>query len=97
MTDDTWDTAARRAVEKALRSAWWDEGARTVTVATGSRMSLRRKLLKTRDRETLRAHLQWIAYEASHANLTRDGGRSVVESAMADYAGRIEEVFGPEE
>ncbi len=85
------------ASERGIMQQTDHKSLRTVTVATGSRMSLRRKLLKTRDRETLRAHLQWIAYEASHANLTRDGGRSVVESAMADYAGRIEEVFGPEE
>ncbi len=96
MTDDKWDTAARRAVEAALKRARWDEGAKTITVATGSRTSLKRKWSKTRDRETLRAHLQWIAYEASHANLTRDGGRAVVESAMAPYAGRIDEVFSRE-
>jgi hypothetical protein len=93
-----WDKAARVAVERAIKSAHWDEQARTITLHDADEPRMAQTVY---GREELVSYLEAAARSAFCANCPREDGEyvyesdesGVVESVLADYDDRLAEFF----
>jgi hypothetical protein len=94
-----WETAAREAVENAMASAQWNEGARTITFPVDDEPP---RIRTVTSYEELGAYLGEVASAAFYQNAPFDGDASVfecdddafVQPILEEYGQRIAELFG---
>jgi hypothetical protein len=93
-----WDRAARDAVDRALNSAHWDEGAGAITLHAPDESRMEATIV---DRAGLVSYLEAAAASAFYANCPREDGEflhqcdqnGVVESVLSYYEDRLSEFF----
>jgi hypothetical protein len=93
-----WDTAAREAVEWALKNAKWDTATKTITFYDPEDDRIQ---VTVTNREELERYLCGVAGDAFYANCSRDDGEfiatcdeeSIVEEALEIVEKRLKKIF----
>jgi hypothetical protein len=93
-----WDAEARKALERSMEVAEWDEGAKTITLYDTDEPRRRRTVS---NRDELVQYLEDVARTAFYANCPREDGEfvyecgeeSVVEGVLIHYEERLANFF----
>ena len=96
-----WDYAARKAVQRALESADWDEENKKIEFDNEDEVHHMPQSVRSQDE--LQSYLEGLARSAFYSHYSGDADdwaaecdeESIVEGVLADYEDRLTKLFAP--